>query len=283
MSTGSLPGDLGVPAWANEQTRPEDAAGTGGATANAGGSAGRLADRRQALLERIERAGGDPGRVRVVAVTKGFPPGAVAAALAAGFEDIGENYAQELVTKVSALDQPAVPGGTPGSSGTVPAPCGTDPEVMGAVGHGGAQWHFLGAIQRNKVRALAPLVACWQSVARAVEGEAIARHHPGASVLVEVDVTGAPSRNGCGPADVPALVAALRTNGLDVRGLMTVAPDGGGEHARQAFRTCRELADQLELPERSMGMSTDLELAVAEGTTMVRLGRALFGERPRRH
>lgn len=221
--------------------------------------------------------------MRIVAVTKGFGPDAVRAALAAGLRDIGENYAQELVTKVSALDQPAVPGGTPGSSGTVPAPCGTDPEVMGAVGHGGAQWHFLGAIQRNKVRALAPLVACWQSVARAVEGEAIARHHPGASVLVEVDVTGAPSRNGCGPADVPALVAALRTNGLDVRGLMTVAPDGGGEHARQAFRTCRELADQLELPERSMGMSTDLELAVAEGTTMVRLGRALFGERPRRH
>lgn len=215
---------------------------------------------------RIEAAGGDPDAVRIVAVTKGFGPDAVRAALAAGLSDVGENYAQELLTKAAAL------------AGT---PLGTD--APGLRGNGGVRWHFLGAVQRNKVRALAPLLLCWQGVARAVEGEAIARHCPGATVLVEVDFTGASSRNGCPPDEVPRLVAELRSCDLDVRGLMTVAPaGGGGDDARQAFRACRDLADRLDLPERSMGMSDDLELAVAEGTTMVRLGRALFGKRPPR-
>jgi hypothetical protein len=214
---------------------------------------------------RIEAAGGDPDAVRIVAVTKGFGPDAVLGALAAGLRDVGENYAQELLTKAAALAETTL---------------GTD--ALGARGHGGVRWHFLGAVQRNKVRALAPLLFCWQGVARAVEGEAIARHCPGASVLVEVELTGDSSRNGCPPDEVPGLVAALRSCDLDVRGLMTVAPAGGGDDARQAFRACRDLADRLDLPERSMGMSDDLELAVAEGTTMVRLGRALFGDRPPR-
>jgi len=216
---------------------------------------------------RIELAGGDPDAVRIVAVTKGFGPDAVRAALAAGLCDIGENYAQELLAKAAAL---------------LGAPSPSSPDALDTRGDGRLRWHFLGGIQRNKVKGLAPLVACWQSVARAVEGEAIARHCPGASLLVEVDLTGAPSRNGCAPGEVPALVATLRSFDLDVRGLMTVAPAAGGDVARRAFRTCRELADRLDLPERSMGMSGDLELAVAEGTTMVRLGRALFGERPPR-
>ena len=203
--------------------------------------AARLAEVRR----RVEAAGGDPGQVRVVAVTKGFGPEAVEAALAAGLEDVGENYAQELVAKA--------------------------PQVAGS-----PRWHFLGTVQRNKVPALAPLVACWQSVSRAVEGEAIARRRPGAVVLVEVELTGRPGRNGCPPGAVPGLVADLGAAGLDVRGLMTVAPP---DDPRRAFRTVRELADRLGLPERSMGMTGDLEAAVAEGSTMVRVGRALFGDR----
>lgn len=203
--------------------------------------------------DRIESAGGDPGAVRIIAVTKGFGPDAVRASIAAGIDDVGENYAQELLTKASTLD----------SDGVQPI-----------------RWHFLGAVQRNKVRPLAPVVAWWESVARLVEGETIARHRPGASVLVEVDVTATPTRNGCAPDEVPGLVSGLRGCDLDVRGLMTVAPAGAGADARHAFRVCRELADSLDLPERSMGMSDDLELAVAEGSTMVRLGRALFGARP---
>ncbi len=205
---------------------------------------------------RIAAAGGDPDKVRVVAVTKGFGPKAVDAARDAGVVDVGENYAQELLAKDEALR----------ASGA------RDPAV---------RWHFLGAIQRNKIAALAPVVACWQSVARVVEGEAIARRRPGAAVLVEVDTTGAAGRNGCAPEGVPALVAGLRAARLEVEGLMTVAPLDP-DAARAAFRLVRSLADDLGLAERSMGMSDDLELAVAEGSTMVRVGRALFGDRPAR-
>ncbi len=216
------------------------------------------------MRERIAVAGGDPTAVRVVAVTKGFGADAVRAALRAGLGDVGENYAQELLAKDEAV-RTARRGD---SSDESPV----EPEV---------RWHFLGAVQRNKVAALAPVVSCWQAVARAVEGEAIARRRPGAVVLVEVDTTEDPGRNGCSPEQVPALVAELRAAHLDVRGLMTVGPTDP-EGARRAFRSVRALADELGLPERSMGMSDDLELAVVEGSTMVRVGRALFGDRPAR-
>ena len=198
------------------------------------------------VRQRIERAGGDPARVRVLAVTKGFGSDAVTAAHAAGLHDLGENYGAELQEKA-------------------PGPPGT-------------RWHFLGAVQRNKVRVLAPLVDVWQGVARFVEGERIAREAPGARVLVQVDYTGQPGRNGCAPKDARALVGSLSGLDLDVAGLMTVAPQGGA--AGNAFESLRRLADELELPERSMGMSEDLEAAVAAGSTMVRVGRALFGDRP---
>lgn len=205
---------------------------------------GRLA----AVQARIGGAGGDPDAVRVVAVTKGFGPAAVHAARSAGLLDVGENYAQELASKAAAMGDPAL------------------------------RWHFLGAVQRNKVRVLAPVVWCWQALARAVEGEAIARRHPGARVLVEVALTGDPGRGGCRPESVPALVSDLRAMDLAVDGLMAVAPRGGDPAA--GFRTVRTLADGLGLRERSMGMSDDFEIAVAEGATMLRLGRILFGPRP---
>jgi uncharacterized pyridoxal phosphate-containing UPF0001 family protein len=200
------------------------------------------------IRRRIAQAGGDPDVVRVVGVTKGFGPEAVAVARAVGLTDIGENYSQELL-------------------GKAPGPAGTS-------------WHFLGAIQRNKVPSLAPVVALWQSVARLAEGERIARYAPGAGVLVQVDCSGRPGRNGCEVADAPALVEALSRCDLEVRGLMTVAPPEPAEAAR-TFQVVGRLADSLELPERSMGMTDDLELAVAAGSTMVRIGRALFGERSR--
>ncbi|HEY6426806.1 MAG TPA: alanine racemase [Acidimicrobiales bacterium] len=208
------------------------------------------------MRARIERAGGDPSVVRVVGVTKGFGPDAVRAALGAGLRDIGENYAAELVAKAKAKAVEAEAGGRPG----------------------GPVWHFLGAIQRNKVAALAEVVGVWQSVARAVEGERIARFAPGAAVMVQVDVTGLPGRNGCRPGDVADVVGRLRSLPLDVIGLMTVAAPGR-EAAASAFGEVARLADELGLRERSMGMSDDLEEAVAAGSTMVRIGRALFGER----
>jgi uncharacterized pyridoxal phosphate-containing UPF0001 family protein len=188
--------------------------------------------------------------VRVLAVTKGFGPDAVTAARAVGLSDVGENYAAELVAKA-------------------PGPPGT-------------RWHFLGAIQRNKVPALAPLVDLWQGVARVAEGERIAVLAPGAAVLVQVDTTGAQGRNGCPPDDALALVRQLGTLALDVRGFMTVAPVGDPASVRAAFDLVAHLADEAGLPERSMGMTDDLEAAVAAGATMVRVGRGLFGDRPPR-
>jgi uncharacterized pyridoxal phosphate-containing UPF0001 family protein len=213
-----------------------------------------VARRLGAVQQRIERAGGDPSRVRIVGVTKGFGPEAVAAAHAAGLRDLGENYAAELVAKA-------------GGAGS------------GAVSVDGIRWHFLGAVQRNKVPLLAPIVGLWQSVSRGSEGDRIARFAPGAAVLVQVDTTGLPGRNGCPPEGVGDLVARLVDVGLDVRGLMTVAAPGEAA-AREAFGSVGRLADRLGLEERSMGMTDDLEAAVAAGSTMVRVGRALFGDRP---
>jgi PLP dependent protein len=188
----------------------------------------------------------------VIGVTKGFGPEVVGAARQAGLTDLGENYAAELVAKAAAEAND---------------------------GDDGVVWHFLGAVQRNKVAQLAPLVGMWQSVAREAEGARIARFAPGARVLVQIETTGLPGRNGCPPAAVGELLPRLRDHGLDVRGLMTVAAPGDTA-AKEAFGTLARLADSLGLEERSMGMSDDLEAAVAAGSTMVRIGRALFGARP---
>ncbi len=213
-------------------------------------------ERLAGIVTRIEAAAPDPTAVTLVAVTKGFGPEAVRTAVAAGLLSVGENYADELVAKAAAVD---------GDLGPVP------------------EWHFLGAIQRNKVPRLAPVVACWQAVARIEEGRAVARRHPGARVLVQVDVAGLPGRGGVPPAEVSGLVDSLRREDLDVAGLMAVGPPGPPEAARSGFREVRRLADVLDLSVRSMGMTDVLEVALTEGSTMVRLGRALFGERPPRH
>ncbi len=207
-----------------------------------------VAERLGVVRERIAAAGARPEDVRVVAVTKGQGPEAVAAAVAAGLVDVGENYAQELVAKHDA-------------------------------GGEHCRWHFLGHVQRNKVRVLAPLVDLWQAVDRVAVGETIARRAPGAAVLVQVNVSGESQKHGCRAADAPALVEELVAVGLDVRGLMAVGPTGPPADARPAFRRLVAMAEGLGLRERSIGMSDDLEVAVSEGSTMVRVGRALFGPR----
>ncbi len=212
-----------------------------------------VADRLGEVRDRIARAGGDWQSVTVVAVTKGFGPDAVQAAYHAGVRDFGENYAQELLGKWKAS-----------SERSLPAPL---------------RWHFLGGVQRNKVRHLAPVVHAWQGVDRIGEGVEIARHAPGAAVLVQVNVTAAPQRNGCSWEEAPALVDALRDQDLDVRGLMCVGPR---RDPRPQFRRLAQLAGQLGLSEVSMGMSEDFEVAVQEGATSVRVGTALFGPRPDR-
>ncbi len=204
----------------------------------------RVAEVRGRIDAAAARAGRDPASVRLVAATKTDDVARVQAVVDAGVVDVGENRAQELLAK-TAVD--------------------------------GARWHFLGQLQRNKVRQLAPWVVCWQSVDRAELGAEIARRAPGARVLVEVNVGEEPQKGGCAPEEVQALVDTLREQGLDVAGLMTVPPHD--DDPRRWFARLREQATGLGLTELSMGMTDDYEVAVEEGATIVRVGRALFGPR----
>lgn len=214
-------------------------------------TAPEVAERLAEVRHRIAAAGGAPDGVRVVAVTKGFGPDTVHAAVAAGVVDLGESYADELTVKSAA---------TRAASDRW-------------------RWHFLGRVQRNKVRGLAGTVHLWQAVDRMAAGREIAARAPGGRVLVQVNVSGEVQKHGCRFGEAPALVDDLRDLGLDVRGLMAVGPTGAAELARPGYRRLAELAATLGLRERSMGMSDDLEVAVEEGSTMVRVGRALFGAR----
>lgn len=212
---------------------------------------GNVIDAVARVRARIAAAGADPARVRIVAVTKGFGPEAVKAVTAAGVADVGESYAQELVAKAAATE-------------------GT-----------GVRWHFVGRVQRNKVAALAAMVHLWQGVDRLATGEAIARRAPGARVLVQVNLSGEAHKGGCPQGDTERLVDQCAALGLDVQGLMGIGPAGVPDHARSGFRWLAAAARRLGLPEVSMGMTGDLEVAVQEGATMVRVGRGLFGDRPR--
>jgi pyridoxal phosphate enzyme (YggS family) len=212
-----------------------------------------VADRLAVVRERVagaaRRAGRPPEAVRLVVVTKGVPAPMMQAALDAGATDLGENRAQDLLAKAPELS--------------------TRPT-----------WHFIGRLQRNKVAALAPLVDLWQSVDRLALGLAIAGRAPGAAVLAEVNVADDPAKAGVTPDDAPALVDGLRAAGLAVDGLMTVP--AAGRDPRPAFAALAELAARLGLAEVSMGMSDDFEVAVEEGASIVRVGRAIFGPRPSR-
>lgn len=186
----------------------------------------------------------------IIAVTKTFGHDAITAAFHAHCDAIGENYAQELLGKV-AENPIALPV------------------------------HFIGAIQSNKVRQLAPYVALWQGVDRVSVVEELSKRAPGAQILLQVNTTGEDSKSGVHPSGLESLLGAAVDKGLDVRGLMTIGPttaDAGD--ARKAFMALRSLADSLDLAECSMGMSDDYRIAVECGSTMVRIGSRLFGARP---
>jgi pyridoxal phosphate enzyme (YggS family) len=208
-----------------------------------------VASRLAEVRRRVARAGGDPTSIRIVAVTKGFEVRTVEAALAAGLPDVGENYAQELVAKAGQTSAPA-------------------------------RWHFLGPVQRNKVKRLAPLVTVWHGIDRAVAADAVAAARPGVEVLVQVNLTGQAGRPGCRPEDVDDLVRYCRQRPISLSGLMAIGPEGDLDRTRSSFAWLARRARQLGLRELSMGMSDDFEVAVAEGATTLRLGRVLFGPRP---
>lgn len=205
--------------------------------------ASRVADIRQDISRLSSHA------VSIVAVTKTFSTEAWAAAAFAGCDAIGENYAQELLQKVGEVDAP------------LPV-------------------HFIGAIQSNKVRALAPFVSLWQGVDRQSVVTEIAKRAPGARVLLQVNTTGEESKSGVSPQSLDALLESAVSAGLVVEGLMTLGPTSGDmAEARSSFMQLRALADARGLRECSMGMSGDYQVALECGSTMIRIGSMLFGER----
>ncbi len=207
----------------------------------------RVVERLADVRRRIAAAGGTD--VEVVAVTKTFGIEAAFAAHRAGCRSIGESYAQEAVAKLAQVERPF--------------------EVR-----------FIGHLQTNKVRSLVGIVDVFETVDRPHLVTELARRAPGARVLIQVNATGEPGKGGCSPGDVPGLVEQASAAGLVVEGLMTIGPTvGGPEAARPAFRLVRDAATRLGLTVCSMGMTDDLEVAVQEGSTEVRVGTALFGPR----
>lgn len=218
--------------------------------------AANLARVRVALAAAAVRSGRDPKSTRLIAITKTVPLERIRAAMALGVEDFGENRMQEALPKIGALAE--------------------------------VRWHFVGHLQTNKARQLRQGFHCLHSLDSRRLAEALAAQGVGRlDVFLEVNVAGEAQKFGFAPAALREEFPALLRLGLPLRGLMTIAPLGtDGEAARPHFRALRLLRDELAarfatpLPELSMGMTDDYQVAVEEGATMVRLGRAVFGERP---
>jgi len=230
---------------------------TGGGQQRAEEIAARLADVRRRIAEAAARAGRSRASVTLVAVSKLFDVSDVLAARRAGQSDFGESRAQELARKAREAG-------------------------------GGIRWHFVGRLQRNKVKDVVGVASLIHSVDRIELAEAIAerarREERVQRVLVQVNVGDDPAKAGVRPEDALALVARVREmDGIACEGLMTIPPLD--VDPRPVFVALRELRDDLrerfpEVQHLSMGMSNDFEVAVEEGATIVRLGEAVFGPRP---
>ena len=223
-------------------------------------SPARLEAVRARIAAAAVRAGREPGSVRLVAVSKQQPVEAIAAAAAAGQAEFGENYVQEGVAKIAALR------GRP------------------------LTWHFIGRLQANKTREVAEHFQWVHTVDReriASRLDAQRPHFAGPlEVLLQVRLGDEPGKGGAEPEDLPALAeAVVRLPRLRLRGLMCIPPPAADEAGQRApFRRLRELLEDLNrrghsLDVLSMGMSDDLEAAVLEGATLVRIGTAVFGPR----
>ncbi len=222
----------------------------------------RLAEVRGRIAEAARRAGRDPGSIALMAVTKGFPREIVQEALAAGLSLFGENRVQEAEDKFVGLAGPA-------------------------------ELHLIGHLQRNKARNAAALVSCVQSIDKVETAVALdtraAEQGKTIDILLELNTSGEASKSGFSSREelLYGLDAIVRLGSLRVRGLMTVGPltDDAGK-VRASFAHLRSLFDELRsgatIPRfdmLSMGMSGDFELAIEEGSTLVRIGTALFGQR----
>jgi len=217
------------------------------------GVAENLARVQERIRAACSRAGRDRDTVQLVAVSKGQPIEAVLLAFAAGQTVFGENYAQELHEKADALPE--------------------------------AEWHFIGALQTNKVKIVVGHSALVHTCDRASLANELSKRAEMKNivqrVLLEVNVGREPQKGGALPEQVGALHAAVREmERLRCDGLMCIPPPE--QDPRPHFRALREMRDRLGLRELSMGMTADFEAAIEEGATIVRIGTAIFGERPRR-
>jgi len=216
-----------------------------------------VADVRARIEAAAARAGRDPHDVSLIAATKGVAVERIREAVEAGIGDVGENKVQDLVAKRDALGGEAV------------------------------RWHMIGTLQRNKVGRVVGNVALIHSVDTRELADAIgaraSRHGARQDVLLEVNTGEEPTKHGVRTEEaLDAAVAVAAIDGVRLRGFMTIAPLGDEGRARAAFATLRDLRDRSKLPdavELSMGMTDDFEVAIEEGSTIVRIGTAIFGPR----
>ncbi|WP_343723480.1 YggS family pyridoxal phosphate-dependent enzyme [Herbaspirillum seropedicae] len=218
----------------------------------------------QQIAAAAERAGRPAGAVQLLAVSKTFGPQAVLEAVRAGQRAFGENYLQEALEKIAALPLLA-------------------PDAA-------LQWHFIGPIQSNKTRPIAEHFDWVHSVDRLKIAQRLSEQRPATlgalNVCLQVNISGEDSKSGLDPAELPAVAAQVaQLPGLKLRGLMAIpAPTEDVTQQRAAFAAVRSLLAQLQaqglaLDTLSMGMSADLDAAVAEGASIVRIGSAIFGAR----
>ena len=212
----------------------------------------RLAEVQARIARAAESAGRNPHDITLVAVTKVFPASVIRDAYALGLRDFGENYVQEFESKA--------------------------PEVAALAG---ARFHLIGHLQSNKSRKAAELFHSIQTVDSLKLARRLDECGKPLDVMLEVKLSGEDVKAGAAPADLPALIAAVRAcPNLTLLGLMTMPPwSDDPEQSRPYFERLRRLAEEHGLMHLSMGMSHDLEVAIQEGATFVRIGTALFGKR----
>lgn len=270
----------------------------------------RLTDLRRRIADAAHAAHRDPASVRVIAVSKTQPAEFIAEALAAGQVDFGENYVQELVSKAQQLGTHVVGGG---SGGGPPHTCQqhahpsltnskADSRAMPCMGGAGDRtrdtleptslcWHFIGRLQRNKLNAVLPHVQWIHGVDSLALAQAIdARAGRPIDVLIQVNIGDEATKSGVAPdAVIPLLAACATLQHVHIRGMMCIPPPvDSADAARPYFARLRDVCDAANqaacypsaLTELSMGMSANFAAAIVEGSTMVRIGTAIFGERP---
>ena len=214
--------------------------------------AGRLAEVRERIESACARAHRNPSLVRLMAVTKVFPANVIHEAYALGLREFGENYVQEMERKAPLVENLE-----------------------------GANFHLIGHLQSNKTRKAVQIFQSIDTVDSVKLAQRLNSEARPVNVMIEVKLSDEESKSGADPNEVPAIVEAARQCGhLRLLGLMTVPPwSEDAELSRPYFARLRELAVKFHLPELSMGMSHDFEVAIEEGATSVRLGTALFGRR----